>query len=506
MIPIPPSALFILIGTAGGLLIGGLIAWLRLSGLRSEYRVKMTALNETLKTKAAEADSIQSRLVEANRELAANRESLMTMSANHSNAIGRLERLDSIEKQLAERTDEVSGLNRTITALKEHSATLTARLDQERSAAEEKQAMLAALQEQMTDSYRALSASALKENNRAFMDLAQATLSRFMETASRDLDQRGKSVRDTVKPIRESLDRYERQIQALERSRQNAYGGLTEQIHTLIRSQQALEKETGKLAKALRLPHVRGRWGEITLKRVAELAGMQERCDFFEQQSVRTDNGTRRPDMVVHLPENRHIIVDAKVPLSAYLDALEAESDEARAAQFAAHARQVKTHTLQLARKAYWRQFDPAPEFVVLFIPGENFFSAALANAPDLIETAAEKGVILATPTTLISLLKTVAFGWRQETMAHNARTVSELGAALYERLTSMADHLDQLGRSIDRSVSAYNRVIGSFERRVLVSARKFQDLGITTSGGKELAIPASVDEPVRKLTRTGTD
>ncbi|MCJ7617399.1 MAG: DNA recombination protein RmuC, partial [Desulfobacterales bacterium] len=282
--------------------------------------------------------------------------------------------------------------------------------------------------------------------------------------------------------------------------REKAYGGLSQQVHSLVETQQILQKETGKLVKALRVPHVRGRWGEITLKRVAELSGMQNRCDFFEQQSAADDNGTMRPDMIVYLPGNRQIVVDAKVSLSSYLEALEAETEEERESFMAQHAKHIQTHMHQLAQKAYWKQFSPTPEFVVLFIPGENFFSAALVKNPQLIEEGVNKGVILATPTTLISLLKTVSFAWRQENVSENAKAISELGRELYIRLNSMAKHINKLGRDIERCTITYNDTIGSFESRVLTSARKFKELGISLPGDKDIVGIGPAKEKARKI------
>jgi DNA recombination protein RmuC len=350
----------------------------------------------------------------------------------------------------------------------------------ERDQAMGKLAMIEEARVNMADAYRALSAQALRENNQIFLDLAKTSFSKYVETARGDLDLRAQRVGEMIQPVTEALKRYDQQVQAMERSREKAYGGLSEQVQSLAQTQLALQKETGKLVKALRLPHVRGRWGEMTLKRVAELAGMQDRCDFFEQPATQTSDGLMRPDMVVMLPGGRKIVVDAKVPIAAYLDSLEADTDAERAGHLAAHVRQLQAHIASLSQKAYWRQFSPTPEFVVLFIPGENFFSAALHQNPRLIEEGIDRGIVMATPTTLITLLKTVAFAWSQEIRAENARTISELGRELYERIASMAGHLNKLGKDIERCSITYNQVIGTMERRVLASARKFSELGIT--------------------------
>ncbi|MCX5880641.1 MAG: DNA recombination protein RmuC [Deltaproteobacteria bacterium] len=298
-----------------------------------------------------------------------------------------------------------------------------------------------------------------------------------------------------VQPLKDTLDRYDHNIHEMERSRQNAYGGLSEQIRSLIDTQAILHQETGNLAKALRVPHVRGRWGEMTLKRVAEISGMADRCDFVEQNSVAAEEGLLRPDMIVTLSGQRRIVIDAKVSLSAYLESLEAETDADRSRLLETHARQVQSHIQKLAAKTYWAQFQPSPEFVVLFIPGENFFSAALSHAPDLIEYGAAKGVILATPTTLISLLKTIAFGWRQEAGEANAREIHRMGCELYDRLCIMAGHFHHLGKDIDRCVATYNQLVGSYEKRVLPVCRRFTDLGVSAKGSANLANGALVEK-----------
>ncbi len=372
-------------------------------------------------------------------------------------------------------------------------------VSKEHAAAKEKIIMLEEMRSSMTDAFKAISANALKDNNSAFLDLARTTLSKYMDMARTDLDTRGKAVNSIVEPIRETLDKYDQKVAAMERAREKAYGGLTQQVQSLALSQKDLQKETGKLAKALQVPHVRGRWGEITLKRVAELSGMKDHCDFFEQPSALTENSIQRPDMVVHLPGKRKIVVDAKAPLSAYLEALEAETEADQEERLLAHAKQLLSHIQSLSKKEYWTSFKPAPEFVVLFIPGENFFSAALTKMPNLIDEGVKKGVILATPTTLISLLKAVAFGWHQETAAENAIAIRELGRELYDRLNLMVDHLNRLGRDLDRSTTTYNQVIGSFERRVFASARKFKDLGISSQEGRNLPVIDKVENKARE-------
>ncbi len=351
----------------------------------------------------------------------------------------------------------------------------------------------------LTDTFKALSDDALKSNNQAFLELAKKTLEAALAEARGDLDKRKEAVDGLVKPLSESLKRYDEQIQALEQSRQKAYGGLEEHLKTLTVSHQRLEKETRHLGTALRNPQVRGRWGEMSLHRVAELAGMSEHCDFTEQVSVETDAGRLRPDMIVHLPAHREIVVDAKVSLDAYLQSLSAESDEERQRDLKRHARQTRDHMKKLAEKSYWEQFEEAPEFVVMFIPGESFFGAAVEHDRDLIEDGMRNRVILATPTTLIALLHAVAYGWRQEKLARNARAISDLGKNLYERLRTLADHISDMGRGLARANEAYNRSVGSMEHRVFPAARKFKDLGVTA--GEDITTIEPLEITPRKLT-----
>jgi len=366
------------------------------------------------------------------------------------------------------------------------------------AAAEQRAADIVDLQQHMPEIFRSVSTQVIQDNNRAFLDLARTALSKTLSDAGRELDGRHQKIEATIKPVETALTRFDQHVHHLEQQREQAYGHLNAQVANLNAGQQALGKETARLVQALREPHVRGRWGELTLQRVAELAGMQERCDFIQQASAATDTGTVRPDMIVHLPGNRRIVIDAKVPLVAYLNALSADGDD-RDGYLSDHARHVRQHVMKLAQKQYWSQFQPSPEFVVLFIPGENFFSAALEADATLIETGAERGVILATPTTLIALLKTVAIAWRQSAMAENARKACELGAALYERLTTMSGHMGKMGKSLDNAVDQYNRLIGSYERRVLAAARQFQTLDIVSAKEPDTT-PTSIDRQPRPM------
>jgi DNA recombination protein RmuC len=378
-------------------------------------------------------------------------------------------------------------------------ADLNARLETERTAANEKLALLEETRQKLSGAFAELSADALARNNRAFLDLASATLARTQETARGDLELRQQAIAEMVMPVRESLDKVDHKIQELEKARAGAYSALHEQVRGLLETQTQLRGETGKLVTALRSPSARGRWGEIQLRRVVEMAGMLEYCDFSSQTTLFGEDGRLRPDLVVKLPAGKTIVVDAKTPLDGYLRAIEAPDEVARKAHLADHARQVRGHMTSLGRKSYWEQFDHAPEFAVLFLPGECFFSAALESDPSLIEIGVEQNIILATPTTLIALLRAVAYGWRQEKLAQNAAEISALGKDLFKRLSDMGDHFNKVGVNLGRAVEAYNSAVGSLESRVMVSARRFAELK-TTPMGVEIAPLDPVEKNVRAL------
>lgn len=403
--------------------------------------------------------------------------------------------VQSLTARLAETESDRSALQIALTQCRERLETTQTEID-----------LLKDFRTTLTDTYKSLSTDILRENYRDFQDTAANLLKQYIETIGKETTVREQQVLEIVRPVQQSLQRYETQMREMERLRQDAYAGLREQLLSLADLQQRLQKETGKLANALRLPHVRGRWGELTLRRVVEMAGMVDRCDFVEQESFAAETGLLRPDMIVRLPGDRRIAVDAKAPLSAYLEALDAESDTERSEKMTLHARQLAGHIQKLAQKAYWEQIQPAPELVVLFIPGENFFSAALMQDGDLIELASRKGVMLATPITLITLLKTAAYAWSQETTARNIQAIRDLGCELHERLCGIARHLNRLGKDIEKSVLSFNQLSGAFERRVLVSSRKFGELGIGKGGSKSLDDVLAIESRPRVAAGNGED
>ncbi len=367
----------------------------------------------------------------------------------------------------------------------------------DRDALEERLRAAGEARTQLSDAFNAMCAEALHRNNTAFLQLAKQQLEGVQGTASADLTQRQQAIEALVSPIKETLSKFEKRVQEIENARTGAYGELKALVHNLALGQRQLQQETGNLVTALRSPVVRGRWGEIQLRRVVEMAGMLAYCDFQEQVTHTADGRTLRPDLVVKLPGGKNVVVDAKAPLQAYLEALEAKDDETRKARLHDHARQIRDHIAKLSAKSYWSQLEPTPEFVVLFIPGETFFSAALEADPSLIEEGVNQQVILATPTTLIALLRAVAYGWRQETVAENARTISALGQELYSRLATLTNNFGKVRRGLESAVQAYNDAVGSLERSVLPSARRFKEHGAATG---DLPVLEPVEHSVRAL------
>ncbi|MDH3533191.1 MAG: DNA recombination protein RmuC [Gammaproteobacteria bacterium] len=368
----------------------------------------------------------------------------------------------------------------------------------------EREIAFAAARSQLTSAFSELANQSLRSNSESFLRLAEQNLGRQQDHAKRELTDREKAIHELVKPIRDALQASQKQISELEKARSEAYGGIKSQLEAMQLSQQSLTQETHNLVKALRRPEVRGRWGEITLRRLVELAGMVEHCDFQEQVHSTGDDQVIRPDMIVRMPDQRELVVDVKTPLDAYLEAVEAGNDAQRKLGLQRHTRNLREHIRTLAGKAYWAQFTASPEFVILFIPGDQFLSAALNEDPDLIEYALSHQIILATPTSFVALLKAVAYGWRQLALADNAQEIRQLAEDLYGRLATFVAHMNRVGRQLASSVENYNRAVGSLERKVLPGARKFVELGIHTK--KQLESIDTIEQVPRTMIENVAD
>ncbi len=382
-------------------------------------------------------------------------------------------------------------------ALSVEVAVLQARLKAEAELERERLLATEHAMERLKSAFDDVAGASLRANSEVFLRLAREHLAQHQQAAVTSLIEREKAIDVMLTPIRETLRKTEDQIQRIEKERAESFGSLRQSLETIATGQQALQRETRSLVNALRRPEVRGQWGELTLRRLAELAGMIEHCDFSEQVQVRSDDRALRPDMIVHMPDGRDLVVDVKTPLDAYLEAIESTSDDERAAALRRHAQGLAERVRELSAKNYWAQFDKSPDFVILFIPGDQFLSAALAEIPGLLEDAIRQNVIIATPSSLVALLKAVAYGWRQTALAQNAATIRNLAEDLYRRLASFTGHLGRLGRQLGSSVDAFNSAVGSLERQVLPGARRFTELGIRTDKDLETL------DPIEKLART---
>lgn len=386
--------------------------------------------------------------------------------------------------------------------LERQAADLSARIKTQESLAEERKLALAQAEDRLAATFGRLANESMSHQSESLLRLARESFGKHQETARAELGERERAIQQLVKPIQEALTKTQEQISSIEKERQQAFGSIRQQLEAMTQGQEALRSETGKLVKALRRPEVRGRWGELTLRRTVELAGMVEHSDFIEQAHTGTEAGAIRPDLIVHLPDRGTVVVDVKTPLDAYLDAVEAPDEASRNQAMQRHARNVANRVRELSAKSYWAQFERSPELVVLFIPGDQFLSAALSEMPNLMEEALRQRVILATPTSLIGLLKAVAYGWRQLALADNAEEIRKLAVDLYARLSTFTSHIVRMGRSLSSSVTAYNQAVGSLERMVLPGARKFTELGIQSR--EDIPEAAEIETAVREPADAG--
>ena len=488
-----PDLLILLLTGLGGLVVG-LLAGLFLGRSRAAAATapRLAELQSRLAVADSELGAIRGRAVELGQRLDATAARLSEAEQARSAAQARAETVPGLKAEL-------DGLRAEARTLGEARQQLITQLEQQRESFASQVKLLKEAESALKDSFRSLAAETLHSNNQQFLELAKTQLEAAQVDARTDLERRQLGIQELVKPVRESLEKVDSRIQELEKARVGAYASISRELEGLRESQNLLRTETGNLSRALRAPAVRGRWGELQLRRVVEMAGMLSHVDFVEQESAGAESGVLRPDLKVRLPGERTVIVDAKVPLTAYLDSLETQDEVRRDTLLADHARQLRDHVRKLSLKLYWDQFDETPDFVVMFIPGEVFYSAALQADPALIEDAVGQKVILATPTTLIALLRTVAYGWRQEALADNARAIALLGKDLYERLHTLTEHWNNVGLGLRRAVESYNRAVGSLDSRVIQSARRFRELNIGVEK-EEIESPPLVELLPREL------
>jgi DNA recombination protein RmuC len=413
-------------------------------------------------------------------------------------SLAQTRRIAELRALLSQREATFAGLQQDLMGARQECARLGAQLEAARADSAEKIAILQGAELRLREAFSALSSEALKQNNESFLQLARTSLSEFQRAATTDLEGRHKAIEAIVHPLRESLTRVDSKLQEVERGRASAQAQLGEQIRSLAQAQQVLQTETSRLSRALRSPNIRGQWGELQLRRVLENAGLVEGSHYELKESIETEEGRLTPDAIVKLPGGKNVVLDAKVPLTAYLEAAEAEDDSKRDARLRDHARQVKEHVSRLANKSYWAHFQPTPDIVVMFVPGESLLTSALQEDPGLLEYSMNKGVMLASPLTLIALLRAIAYGWQQETIARNAQEISDLGRQLYDRISKLAEHFETVGRSLAKSVQAYNSAVGTLESRVLVTARRLKDKGVTAP--EEFPEPETIDQTPRPL------
>ena len=466
------SGLFAIVGLAIGLLVGGLVTWL---AVRLRSSDSMTRLEQEARTASElrnERDSLRTERDQANRQLSAAQaslDSITTLSETNSTA---LEQARVAAQQAGE----------AVASLQQQLREANRRLEEQGD-----------IEKTLTGQFKVLATEVIDSNNEKFLTAADEKVGILVQQARKDFDLRKEAVSDLVKPLSEELKR-------IETARSDSQGSLRQHMETLAQSSKALELETRNLTTALKRPEVRGSWGEIQLRRVAELAGMTNYCDYEEQVSIQSgDGGIDRPDMVVRMPSNRTIVVDAKTPMDAYLRSVESDSDEEREAQLARHAEQVKSRATSLSRKAYWDALDRSPEFVVMFLPGEFLLQPALERDPELFDRSMQQRVIIATPNTLMALLKTVEMGWKEARLAEHAVEVQRIGQELHDRLAVYAGHIAKVGGSLRSAVSSYNSAVGSFDSRVAVSARRFRELGVPTAD--EFPELDQIDIDVREIT-----